>query len=158
MNLSKLKEGLLGLVRVAEQYKQEIAVEKIIEELKSIQITGTFLSDKDISALMSRTADPLVFTHFDAFTLTSNGLDVGVSNYFEIAKKVGTGIKQATGHKHLYFLCLGNLVKHAHIWILPHFAGDGHGTAVNWEAVKSQDEKEMETIAEKIKLQIGGAI
>jgi len=79
-------------------------------------------------------------------------------HYFEIAKKVGTGIKQATGHKHLYFLCLGNLVKHAHIWILPHFAGDGHGTAVNWEAVKSQDEKEMETIAEKIKLQIGGAI
>lgn len=71
--------------------------------------------------------------------------------FFEVAKKVGRGIKKATGHEHLYYLTLGNLVKHAHIWIFPHFEGDGHGTAVDWGASKEIGEEEMRKMAEKIK-------
>lgn len=71
--------------------------------------------------------------------------------YFEVAKKVGKGIKKATGHEHLYYLTLGNLVKHAHIWIFPHFVGDGHGTAVDWGATKKLSKNEMERMAENIR-------
>lgn len=74
--------------------------------------------------------------------------------YFEVAKKVGTGIKKATGHEHLYYLTLGNLVKHAHIWVFPHFEGDGHGTAVDWGATKKLSEEEMKEMAEKIKKEL----
>lgn len=71
--------------------------------------------------------------------------------YFEVAKKVGEGIKKATGHEHIYYLCLGNLVEHAHIWVLPHFEGDGHGTAVNFRAEKKIDENEMKRLAGEIR-------
>ena len=74
--------------------------------------------------------------------------------YFELAKRVSEGIKKVTGHEHLYFLSVDNLVKHAHVWILPHFEGDGHGTDVNWEAVKKIGEEEMKKIAEDIKKHI----
>lgn len=71
--------------------------------------------------------------------------------YFEVAKKVGRGIKKATENDHLYYLTLGNLVEHAHIWVFPHFEGDGHGSAVNWDAKKEMSEDEMKEMTERIK-------
>jgi len=70
--------------------------------------------------------------------------------YFEVAKKVGNGIKKATGHEHLYFLTVGNEIKHAHIWVTPHYDGDGHGNDVNWQAIKKLSESQMKKIAKKI--------
>lgn len=72
-------------------------------------------------------------------------------DFWEVAKKVGKGIKKATKHEHLYFLTLGNLVKHAHIWVFPHFRGDGHGTAIDWSATKDISKKEMKKISREIK-------
>ena len=74
--------------------------------------------------------------------------------YFEVAKKVAKGIKKATGHKHIYYLCLGNLVEHAHIWVTPHYKGDAHGDAVNWDATSELDMKEGEKISREIKIAI----
>jgi len=71
--------------------------------------------------------------------------------YYEAAKKVGQGIKKATGHKHMYYLSLGNAVKHAHIWVIPHFKGDGHGDAVDWENRKEYSSEKMTELAGKIK-------
>jgi len=70
--------------------------------------------------------------------------------YFEVAKKVGKGIKKATGHEHLYYLTVGNLMEHAHIWVTPHFKGDGHGDAVDWNAIKKMSEGEFKQMADKI--------
>lgn len=72
-------------------------------------------------------------------------------DYFEFAKKVGTGIKKATKHEHLYYLTLGNLVEHAHIWVVPHFKGDAHGDDVNWLAKDKLDSVEGKKMAENIK-------
>ena len=71
--------------------------------------------------------------------------------YFEFAKRVGEGIKKATGHEHLYYLTLGNLVEHAHIWVVPHFKGDPHGSSVNWQARGKLNDKEGKKMSERIR-------
>ena len=82
------------------------------------------------------------------YTFVDDVPDFG--KYFEVAKTVGKSIKKVTGHKHLYYFSLGNLVKHAHIWVMPHHKGDGHRDNVNWEGSKKIKEEEMVRLAKEI--------
>lgn len=73
---------------------------------------------------------------------------------FEVANKVGKGIRKGLGYKHLYFLTLGNKIDHAHVWVMPHFKGDGHKQGVDWNLVKKINPKRMDEIAKKIRTNI----
>lgn len=77
--------------------------------------------------------------------------DPNFGRYFEVAKRVGKAIKRATGHNHLYYVTLGNMMDHAHIWIIPHFKGDGHRENIDWENVKKISDDKMKKTAEVIK-------
>ena len=74
--------------------------------------------------------------------------------YYEFAKRIASEIKEVTGHKHIYYLSVGNLVEHAHIWLVPHFEGDPHGDDVNWGAAKDLDSKDGEKLAKEIRVVI----
>ena len=70
--------------------------------------------------------------------------------YFEIAKRIGKAIKKVTGYEHIYYLSFGNMVEHAHIWVMPHFKGDKHGDSLNDKARGKLTDKEGKDLSEKL--------
>lgn len=71
--------------------------------------------------------------------------------YFEIAKAVGLAQKKALGAFHFSLATLGFELPHAHIWVIPRFENDEHGTVINWAAHKQIPDNELDEIAEKIR-------
>jgi histidine triad (HIT) family protein len=73
-----------------------------------------------------------------------------VGEYFEFARKVALGIKKAMDTDWVIGLIIGEEVPHAHIWLVPRFAGDGHKGAIDLSFVRKISSKEMQEIAKKI--------
>ena len=66
--------------------------------------------------------------------------------YWEVARRVGLAAKNALNAQFVSFLTLGTEVPHAHIWVIPRFENDGHGGALNFQAIKQVDENDMKQI------------
>jgi len=79
-----------------------------------------------------------------------------LGEYFQIVGKVANAIRRAMNTEWVVSLVLGEEVPHAHIWLVPRFEGDGHGSSIDLSNIKEISKKEMERIAEKIKGEIKG--
>jgi len=73
-----------------------------------------------------------------------------IGEYFEFVKKVVLGIKKAMNTDWVIGLVIGEEVPHAHVWLVPRFAGDGHGGAIDLSQVRKISTREMQEIAKKI--------
>jgi len=79
-----------------------------------------------------------------------------LGEYFQVVGKVANAIRRAMNTEWVVSLILGEEVPHAHIWLVPRFEGDGHGSSIDLSNIKEISKKEMERIAEKIKEEIKG--
>ena len=79
-----------------------------------------------------------------------------LGEYFQVVGKVANAIRRAMNTEWVVSLVLGEEVPHAHIWLVPRFEGDGHGSSIDLSNIKEISKKEMERIAEKIKGEIEG--
>ncbi len=73
-----------------------------------------------------------------------------VGEYYEVVAKIARAMKKALGTDYIVSLVFGEEVSHAHIWLVPRYADDGHGGAIDLENIKDIDEQEMVNIAKKI--------
>lgn len=73
-----------------------------------------------------------------------------IGGYYKAVRAVADGIRKAFSIEMVASIVLGEEVPHAHVWLVPRFPGDGHGSALNFSLRKSLPEDEMRQIAEKI--------
>ncbi|MBW3015920.1 HIT domain-containing protein [Candidatus Woesearchaeota archaeon] len=71
--------------------------------------------------------------------------------YFEVATKVARAIRKAFEPERVMSFVLGEQVPHAHIWLVPKYPDDGHGSNVDFKNVKKFTEEEYKEVAAKIK-------
>ncbi len=73
-----------------------------------------------------------------------------IGGYYEVVAKIARAMKKALETDYVVSLVFGEEVSHAHVWLVPRYADDGHGGAVDLENIKDIDEREMTNIAKKI--------
>lgn len=73
-----------------------------------------------------------------------------IGEYFEVVKKIANAVKKAMNTNYVVSLVFGEEVPHAHVWLVPRFADDGHGGAIDLSNVKKVGEEKMKRIAELI--------
>lgn len=73
-----------------------------------------------------------------------------IGAYFELVKKIANAQKKAFSTDYIVELVFGEEVEHAHVWLIPRFANDGHGGAIDLSNIKKLSEKEMQEAADKI--------
>ncbi len=71
--------------------------------------------------------------------------------YWEVANRVAEKMLKGLNADHVSFVTLGHEVSHAHIWIVPRYAGDGHGGFLDWDKAHEASREQLEEIAELIK-------
>lgn len=71
--------------------------------------------------------------------------------YFEVVKKIARGQEKALKPEWISLAVVGLGVPHAHVHIVPRFSGDGHGEYLDPKNIKKISEKEMNSMADKIK-------
>ncbi len=74
-----------------------------------------------------------------------------IGKFYGTVKKIANAIRKAFKTEFLVSLVLGEEVPHAHVWLIPRFKNDGHGTSIKLENTKEIPKKEMQEITEKIK-------
>ena len=73
-----------------------------------------------------------------------------IGEYYEVVAKIAKAMKKALGTDYIVSLVFGEEVPHAHVWLVPRYADDGHGGAIDLENIKDINEQEMVNIAKKI--------
>ena len=68
-----------------------------------------------------------------------------------IVKIVVDGIKKALKTDFIVSLVIGEEVQHAHVWLVPRFKDDGHGSSIDIRLIKEISKEEMKQIAGKIR-------
>ncbi len=79
-----------------------------------------------------------------------------VGKFFEVARKIVKAIQKALGTEWVVAAVVGEAVEHAHIQLIPRFAEDGHGGAINWMARKQFSKEQMEQAAEMLRKALQG--
>lgn len=74
-----------------------------------------------------------------------------IGEYYKVVGKIANVLKKAFETDYVVSLVFGEEVEHAHIWLVPRFPDDGHGTSIDLNNVKELSEKEMIRVVEKIK-------
>lgn len=74
-----------------------------------------------------------------------------LGEYFEVVGKVARAIKKAMNTDLVVSFIIGEEIPHAHIHLVPRFAGDGHGALIELSLIRKISKKEMENISKKIK-------
>jgi histidine triad (HIT) family protein len=74
-----------------------------------------------------------------------------IGAYYEVIAKIVRAIRQALKTEWVVSLVFGEEIQHAHVWLVPRFADDGHGGSINLAAVKKLSRDQMAGIAEKIR-------
>jgi histidine triad (HIT) family protein len=75
-----------------------------------------------------------------------------IGEYYEVVGKIALAIKKAFSTDYVVSLVFGEGVAHAHVWLVPRFPDDGHGSSIDLKNIKQISGEEMEEIVEKIKL------
>jgi len=73
-----------------------------------------------------------------------------IGEYYSVVGKVANAIKKAMNTDFVVSLVIGEEVPHAHVWLIPRFEGDGHGSAIDLTIKKDISKDEMIEIADKI--------
>ena len=74
-----------------------------------------------------------------------------IGSYYEFVKIVVDGIKKALKTDFIVSLVIGEEVQHAHVWLVPRFKDDGHGSSIDIRLIKEISKEEMKQIAGKIR-------
>mgnify|MGYP001584760995 CR=1 FL=1 len=70
--------------------------------------------------------------------------------YFEVVRKVLDGGRKALNPKLVHLITIGDEVPHAHVWIVPRFDGDGHGSLIDIHKTINVSDKELQEMAKNI--------
>ncbi len=73
-----------------------------------------------------------------------------IGEYYEVVKKVANAIKKVHETEYVISLVFGEEVEHAHVWLIPRFENDGHGSAIDLKNIKEIPAEKMQKIADKI--------
>lgn len=74
-----------------------------------------------------------------------------IGQYFEAVRKIAQAIRKALVTEYVVSLVFGQEVLHAHVWLVPRLANDGHGGAIDLKNIKEISPEEMQSLVEKIK-------
>ena len=74
-----------------------------------------------------------------------------VGDYFKAVDKIANAMKKSMETEWVVSWILGEMVPHAHINIMPRFPEDGHGNAINFNALKQIPKEQMVAIADRIR-------
>lgn len=74
-----------------------------------------------------------------------------IDEYYKVVGKIANAIREALGTEWVVSLVLGEEVQHAHVWLVPRFEGDGHGSSIDIKNIKEISKEDMEETAEKIR-------
>lgn len=74
-----------------------------------------------------------------------------IGKYYELVGRIANAERKAFGTEWVVSAVFGEEVPHAHVWLVPRFADDGHGGSLDLGNVKKISPEEMENIAKKIR-------
>lgn len=77
-----------------------------------------------------------------------------IDRYYLAVQKVALALKKVFETDWIVSAVFGEEIDHAHIWLVPRFANDGHGGALDPSNRKKITEKKLNEIAEKIRQKI----
>ena len=77
-----------------------------------------------------------------------------IGEYYSVVGKVANAIKKAMNTDFVVSLVIGEEVPHAHVWLIPRFDNDGHGTSIDLNVQKDISKDEMVVIADKIRKEL----
>jgi histidine triad (HIT) family protein len=73
-----------------------------------------------------------------------------IGEYYQAVGKVANAIQKAFDIDQVVSFVFGDEVEHAHVWLVPRFKDDGHGSSIDLTNRKEYSSEEMEEIREKI--------
>jgi histidine triad (HIT) family protein len=73
-----------------------------------------------------------------------------LGEYFEVVGKIAQALKKSMETDFVVSFVIGEEIPHAHIHLVPRFAGDGHGALINLSKIQKIEPQKMKEIAEKI--------
>jgi len=73
-----------------------------------------------------------------------------LGEYFEVVGKIAQALKKSMETDFVVSFVIGEEIPHAHIHLVPRFAGDGHGVLINLSKIQKIEPQKMKEIAEKI--------
>ena len=73
-----------------------------------------------------------------------------IGEYYVVVAKIANGIKKAFGIDYVVSLVFGEEVPHAHVWLVPRFEDDGHGSSIDMKLVKKISAEDMAEAAKMI--------
>jgi len=76
---------------------------------------------------------------------------LNIGDYYEVVAKIANAIKKALHTDLVISMVVGEEVAHAHVWLVPRFSNDGHGSVLNFENIKEFTEREMQDVTERVK-------
>ena len=71
--------------------------------------------------------------------------------YWEAANKVAEKVIKGLKADHVSFVTLGHEIPHAHIWVVPRYADDGHGGFLDWSKAREASREELDELASLIR-------
>ncbi len=77
-----------------------------------------------------------------------------IGEYYSAAGKVANAIRKSMKTEFVVSLVVGEEVPHAHVWLVPRFENDGHGSAIDLKLRKQLSKEEMQDIAKKISIEL----
>lgn len=118
--------------------KKEIPCYKVYED-------NDFLAFLDIRPLNKGHTLVIPKKHF-RWVYDVDNIDI----YYVVVKKVANAIKRAFNTDYVISLVFGEEVHHAHVWLVPRFKDDGHGSSIDLKNRKNFTEHEMQEFGEEI--------
>ena len=70
--------------------------------------------------------------------------------YFNAVKKIVDGVKMALNPRLVHIITIGDEVPHAHVWVVPRYDNDGHGSLIDSHKTIEMSDEEMADIAGRI--------
>ena len=73
-----------------------------------------------------------------------------IEGYYKVVGEIANAIRTVMKTDWVVSLVLGEEVPHAHVWLVPRFENDGHGSSIVLDNIKDIPQEEMQQIAKKI--------
>jgi len=73
-----------------------------------------------------------------------------IGAYYEVVQQLAVAIKKALNADMIFSFVFGEEVPHAHVWLVPRFENDGHGSSIDLSLIKKIENDEMIEIQNKI--------
>lgn len=73
-----------------------------------------------------------------------------IGKYYEVVGLVANALRRAFATEWVTSVVIGEEVKHAHVWLVPRFKGDGHGASLNFSKRKKLTASKMKDIQKQI--------